>query len=145
VARYNRTVARYREARSLELATAGGSWDAIAKELGYADRSGAWKAAHRALDRRVAEAVDTHRYVMVAELEHAQERAWPAAMRGDVRAGHIVLKAMDRKDRLLGLSLSVRREDEAERLRLRVEAAAALEAVRRAADDALGPFGDLGC
>jgi len=103
VARYDMTIARYREVRALEMAVQGWEWPAISDELGYADRSGAWKAAQRALKRRAATAVDSYRRVMLAELDMVQDSAWGAAMRGNMRASEVVVRAIDQRVRLLGL------------------------------------------
>ena len=42
----NAALAGYRKARATEMALAGCDYDTIAKELGYANRSGAWKASN---------------------------------------------------------------------------------------------------
>jgi hypothetical protein len=97
------TIARYREVRALEMAVQGWEWPAISDELGYADRSGAWKAAQRALKRRAATAVDSYRRMMLAELDMVQDSAWGAAMRGNMRASEVVVRAIDQRVRLLGL------------------------------------------
>jgi hypothetical protein len=96
-------MARYREVRALEMAVQGWEWPDISDELGYADRSGAWKAAQRALKRRAATAVDSYRRMMLAELDMVQDSAWGAAMRGNMRASEVVVRAIDQRVRLLGL------------------------------------------
>jgi len=90
----------------LEMAVQGWEWPAISDELGYADRSGAWKAAQRALKRRAATAVDSYRRMMLAELDMVQDSAWGAAMRGNMRASEVVVRAIDQRVRLLGLDRS---------------------------------------
>lgn len=102
--RYSLARARFREARALEMAAAGMDWPAISEELGYADRSGAHKAAMRALRRRGSAAVDEYRNKSLTEWDILVERSWPAATAGDVRASEVVLAAMDKRDRLLGLT-----------------------------------------
>lgn len=100
--RYNITMARYRETRALEMAIAGETWDVISSELGYADRSGAWKAAQRALRRRGAAAADHYVGLQLMELEMMMERAWPQAVDGSIPAAEVMLRCMDRRERLLG-------------------------------------------
>jgi hypothetical protein len=46
---------KWRKARALELALAGLSFDAIADQLGYAGRSGAWKAVSCALSDTITQ------------------------------------------------------------------------------------------
>ena len=62
LARHCVITAKYRDARAPEFALGGGRWAAIASELGYANRSGAWKAARRAIANRAAKAAATHRH-----------------------------------------------------------------------------------
>ena len=45
----DRARAQYRAAVAVELRMAGADYDEIARELGFAGRSGAWKAVQRAL------------------------------------------------------------------------------------------------
>ena len=101
--RYDMTLASYRETRALELALAGCGWDQVAKDLGYANRSGAWKAAQRGLSKRTELAADMYRSRSLVDLDLLQERSWGRAMRGDLRAVSVALRAIDQRSRLLGL------------------------------------------
>lgn len=101
--RHCKTTARYREARAIELALAGGSWDAIAKDLGYADRSGAWKAAHRALKRRAEGVADRYLARALVDLEIVQERSWAGVSAGSVDACRVAVRAIEQRCSLLGL------------------------------------------
>ena len=92
-----------RQARAVELAIAGWSYDAIARELGYATRSGAWKAVQRALQDRVAHGVDELRELELARLEQLHHAHWAAALHGDHKSATVVLRAMDKRIRLMGL------------------------------------------
>lgn len=96
MAKSSRTVARLREAQSLELALGGASWDEVAALLGYSSRSGAWRAAQRGLARRTVSAANDYFDAMLVEAECIREKYWPAAMRGDIAAAEVVLRAMDR-------------------------------------------------
>jgi hypothetical protein len=98
-----RAMSRYREVLALEMAAQGQSYEAIAAGLGFADRSGAWRAVWRALGRHEARAADEYRSWMLAELDMVQEAAWPGAMSGDLVAGVAVLRAIEARSRLLGV------------------------------------------
>ncbi len=100
--------ARRRDAQAVELALAGASYDAIAAELGYADRSGAWRAVRRALDRHEAADVVALREQEVARLDRLQRGLWSKAVRGDVQAAAVVLRLIDRRCRLQGLDVPAR-------------------------------------
>ena len=100
--RYDTTTARYREVLALELFTQGVSWTDISEQLGYQDRSGAWKAAQRALSKRSVVAADEHRREAFNDLSMVQEAAWGRAMRGDMKAGMVIVRAVEQKCRLLG-------------------------------------------
>ncbi len=99
--RNDMTSARLREARALELYAQGWSWPQISRELGYRDRSGAHRAAQRALKRRTAAAVEEYLGAQLVDLECLIEKYWPAAVGGDVRAAEVVLDAMEKRERLL--------------------------------------------
>ena len=101
--RTSRGLAAYRAARAVDLMTEGMDFDDIAVELGYADRSGAWRAAQRALNARMHASVDRYRAVSVAEAEMVVERNWAAAMAGDPVASLVVLKAMDLRLKAVGV------------------------------------------
>ncbi len=79
----------------------GMSFDEIAVELGFADRSGAWRAAQRCLARRQQVAADRYIASSFADLEIIQERAWPRAAAGDLAAGRIVMRAIEDQVRLV--------------------------------------------
>jgi hypothetical protein len=104
VARYSLTTASFREARALELALAGRDWTSIAQELGFSDRSGAYKAAHRGLRRRTAAAADRYLAVLLDDLAFVEAQVMPVAMDGSVRAAEAVLRVIEDRGRLLGLT-----------------------------------------
>ena len=99
--RHNQTLVLYREARAIELALDGRTWDDIAEHLGYANRSGAWKAAERGLKRRVTMSAAMYREKVFRDLGLIHERAWPGATRGDLDASRVVLRAISKRGRLL--------------------------------------------
>jgi hypothetical protein len=94
---------RYRAAVAVELRMAGAEYQEIAKELGYADKSGAWRAVQRSLRSRQVTAIDRYRITRYAELEAGHKAAWPAARIGDIKAVERCLNIADARVRLLEL------------------------------------------
>lgn len=91
----------YRSAVAAELRIEGMSYDDIARTLGYANRSGAWKAVTRALRVRQASAGRELWEATMVDLEMLHERAWGRAMRGDPSAVAICLEVGRRRVALL--------------------------------------------
>lgn len=96
---------RLRQAKALELRLAGRTWDEIATELHYADRSGPSRAVDAVLDRHESPSVETVRKLQDARLEALYERTWPDAMAGDEKARDFALKLHDRKVKLHGANM----------------------------------------
>lgn len=99
----DRALSQYRSAVATEMRLAGSDYDAIARELGFANRSGAWKAVQRALAARAAASADTYREQALIDLDVLQQRNWPSAMRGDGDAIDRCLRVADQRARLMGL------------------------------------------
>lgn len=93
-----------RAARALDLHLAGATYDRIAAALGFANRSGAFKAVQAALAARPA-APEQAEVVAVelARLDAMLTGLWPAARRGDVAAVDRVLKISEARTRLRAL------------------------------------------
>lgn len=99
--------AREKENKVVELRLEGKDFDAIAREVGYRDRSGARKAYQRALERSSSsESLEDERRLELARLDELQSSIFPAAQRGDLGAHDRVLRIMKHRDRLLGLSVA---------------------------------------
>jgi hypothetical protein len=96
-----RLQADLRSIKALELAEQGANYDEIANHLGYADRSGAWRAVMRGLRWRGELAVNFYRLQKVVDLDAKQAAAWPAAKRGNIRATRKVLGCIEGRMRLL--------------------------------------------
>jgi hypothetical protein len=99
------TDAKARQAKALELHLAGATYDAIATAVGYASRSGSYKAVQEALTSLgdapgMAEAVDTE----LARLDAMLTGLWPKARRGDVQAVDRVLRIGERRTALLAMT-----------------------------------------
>jgi orotate phosphoribosyltransferase-like protein len=92
-----------RRTRAVELVAEGLSYDDIAKELGYANRSGAWKAVQASLKAVQAETVDEYRALTIDRYEALLTQVWPAAMDGDLKAVASARRIVDAECRLLGL------------------------------------------
>src|SRR4051794_28316668 len=81
-----RTAVDERQARALELRRAGHDYDAIAAALGYANRSGAYKAVLRALKEAMRVPAEEVRALECARLDALWAGAFEAALGGDDRA-----------------------------------------------------------
>jgi orotate phosphoribosyltransferase-like protein len=90
--------------RGLELARMGHSYDEIAHQLGYSNRSGAWKLVARSLKASTVADVEEHRALEVRRLDALQSAIWDAAMSGDCRAVQEVLRIIQARINLLGLT-----------------------------------------
>ena len=82
----NAALAAYRKARAVELALAGHSYDAIAHELGLANRGTAWHMVQNALKQRLFAAVDAYRE---AELERWSHVGPPRLLLGALAVGRM--------------------------------------------------------
>ena len=82
---------------------AGLTFDAIAREIGYSSRSGAYAAVQAALKARgdvplPAEMLSTQ----LARVDAMLSGLWPAARRGDTQAVAAVLKLEERRTQIAG-------------------------------------------
>lgn len=111
---------REREDRVVALRLAGMDFQSIAEQVGFRDRSAAWKAYHRALQRRsepdeqsaaARRAEDLQ--LELARLDELQARLWSRAMRGDLAAHDRILKIMKHRDHLKRLAAAAHRHDAA--------------------------------
>jgi hypothetical protein len=95
---------REKQLRALELAQAGKTYDEIADELGYANRSSAWRLVRNGLDRAVGDHAEKYLQLSLDRLEALVRTYWPAAIEEhDASAAHLLLKALQAEARLLGL------------------------------------------
>lgn len=92
-----------RRTRAVALARSGASYDDIAKELGYANRSGAWKAVQASLRAVQADTVDEYRALTIDRLEALLAAVWDKAMTGDIHAVAAARRIVDAESRVLGL------------------------------------------
>jgi hypothetical protein len=96
--------ARLKRIRAVELLAEGCSYDEIARRVGFSHRGSAHRAVTKALAEREAQDIDDLRAVECSRLDAVQAAYWEKAMAGDVRAAALVLRVMDQRERLLGLS-----------------------------------------
>lgn len=102
-----------RRAKAITLRLAGMDWQTIADRLEYTSRGAACQDVARALEANLAEqsqAADTLREVESLRLDRLQAAAWPAAVKGDLKAIETVLKVIDRRVKLQGLDMPLRAE-----------------------------------
>jgi len=94
-----------RERTAIALRTRGHNYDDIARECGYADRSGARKAVERGLQRHMRETVEEQRAILLHRTELVISRLMPLIDREnpDLRAVDRLAKVTDQQAKLLGL------------------------------------------
>ena len=105
--RDRRIAAHERQLKALELRLAGCSYEQIARELGYASRSGAHKSVGSALTQTLREPTDELRNLSAERLNRATLAVWRAANAGDLRAIDTLLRIEARRARLFGLDAPV--------------------------------------
>lgn len=93
----------HKRQRALAMALAGASYDEIARELGYVNRAGAWKLLDALLKARTDEDLHEYRTLELARLDRLQRAFWDAALAGDHKAAHLVLKVIQARCKVLGL------------------------------------------
>jgi hypothetical protein len=89
--------------QALDMRLAGASYDEIARQLGYADRSGAWRAVEGELRELRHEKAREVISLELARLDLLMASAWTDALAGDRHALAAVLRIMERRARYLGL------------------------------------------
>jgi hypothetical protein len=94
---------RKKQARAMELVRANCTFDEIADDLGYANRSSAWRLVRGALDQQVAKSADEYLQLELDRLDTVQVAFWDAMVDGDMAAATIVLKVIAERIRVLGL------------------------------------------
>ncbi len=93
-----------RQSEAISLYGQGRSYDEIAEQLGYAGRGSAWKAVDRGLrvqrDLRAGDYLQTQ----IDRYERILATSWERSTNGhDWRAANIVLRTLERLDKLLRL------------------------------------------
>lgn len=102
---------RQRETQAIEMALAGVSYELIAQQLGFSDRSGAWRAVRRGLERQEAPKVAELREMENARLDRLQAAWWTKAITDkDPHAATVVLRIFERRAKLNGLDQQAARD-----------------------------------
>ena len=99
-----------RRRQALELRKAGATYDQIARQIGYANEGGAYKAVQAALKAVYREPADEVRKLELERLDRLTLALWTRAKEGEAEAIDRVLKLMDRRAKLLGLDAPTRHE-----------------------------------
>jgi hypothetical protein len=102
-----------RQRRALEFRRDGCGYQEIADKLGYASKSGAFKAVIAALRQTLQEPADAVRQLELERLDAMLHAIWPSAQGGDLKAVDAVVRLMDRRARYLGLDTPQRIDIEA--------------------------------
>ena len=95
--------AEYRTQQAIEMRAMGVDYDFIAKELGYADRSGAWRAVKRGMLRKTANDISAIRWQVCVDITRMADAVEGYAYAGNLKAAHDVIKLVDRKLKIAGL------------------------------------------
>jgi hypothetical protein len=105
-------VAVERQRQALELRLAGLTFEAIAREVGYSNRSSAADAVTAALRATVQVPADDLRQLECERLDSLLSAMWPKAVGGSHLAVDRCLAIMERRARLLGLDAPLRLRQE---------------------------------
>lgn len=101
---------REKDRKALELRKAGASYELIAKQLGYADSSGAYKSVKRSMQSIISEPAEELRQVEYERLNQMLLSIWERVQLGELGAIDRALSIMDRIGRLYGLNAPQRTE-----------------------------------
>lgn len=95
-----------RQRRALLLRREGHDYDEIGKRLGYADKSGAWRAVTKAL-KQIPQSEATELRTLINSRYDALLTVYlPKALAGNFSAAYVVLKVEEQRARLLGLDIA---------------------------------------
>jgi len=97
-----RTDATARGIEAMQLRLGGLDYQTIADRLGFADKSGAYRAVTRALAEVKRETARESVRLELARLDALLAAVWPLAMMGDLRAMDRVVKIMEWRAKYLG-------------------------------------------
>ena len=93
-----------KQRRALQLRNVGIGYDRIADELGYSDKSGAWRAVDAAVKRSIVEPAEHQRVIMADRLDTALQRVMDAIIRdGDLDQVANLIRIEKRRAELFGL------------------------------------------
>lgn len=105
-----RLQAAEKERQALELRKQGATFDQIARAVGYADRSAAYKAVMRGLKATLREPADEVRALYLERLDYVMACMAPRMAEGNPQAAAAYIKALERQAALLGLDAPLKTE-----------------------------------
>jgi len=94
-----------RQNQGILLIASGCTYDEVAKQLGYADRGGAYKAVQAGLKRRYQETVTQRDELIAQQMETIRliiRGLMPKTLKGDPRSAEVMIRALERLARLTG-------------------------------------------
>ena len=94
---------REKSVRALELRKAGVSYEMIAQQLGYSNRTSAHRAVSKLLDATEKEVVTDLREMELRRLDDLFRSMYPVALKGNFQAVDRCLKIMERRSKIAGL------------------------------------------
>lgn len=97
------------EIKALELRRAGVTYPEIGQQLGI-NPGTAHRYVFAALARTQQEPADEVRKIEVDRLDRMQRAYWPGVLRGDEKAGQLMLRIQERRAKLLGLDAPVKHD-----------------------------------
>ena len=100
----NRALAAARKARAVELRTAGWTYQEIADELGYKNRGAVYNIVAAALKANTIDAVAALQHLEATRLDALQLALWNKAMDGDLPAVAAIVRIIQARCRLYGLT-----------------------------------------
>jgi AraC-like DNA-binding protein len=131
--------AERKSSEAVQLRIAGANLTQIARQLGYADASGAHRAITRALKVMLPEQERSQaRRLELAKLDRLEMAAWPHALAGDQAASGTIIRCVGMRAKLLGLEAPTQldvRVREGEMIRVEI-----LEVLNAETLEALKPF-----
>jgi hypothetical protein len=101
-----RVEAKKRATQAMELRLAGATYDEIAEALGWKDKSSAYRAVARGIDRMMEEPTERVRKMQNRRYERLLRAVWPSAVKGDYQAVQRAESLLDKLSRLNGFDLS---------------------------------------
>jgi len=106
--------AQIRAAKALELRMEGKTFEAIAEELGYAGKQGAYDAVRRSIAAVTREPAEELLKLDLERLDAMWGIHYLNAQAGDVQALSACMKIMERRAKLLGLDAPVKTDNKTE-------------------------------
>lgn len=109
---YSDVNAAARARNALRMRQLGYTYERIAEQCGYHDRSVAYNAVQRVLKRDIGPLAEDVRGLELSRLDQLLTVYFAKAMKGEDRALHGVLRIMERRSAFLGLDAAHRKGDD---------------------------------